>query len=92
MNDPKVVSAIRLMVTESRKNVEWAISEVMSEYEEKFASLDNQYLRERASDIGEIKRRLLSGLGGKKNGFLCQGQKHCFKGENRIIVAGGIDA
>lgn len=87
MNDPKVVTAIKQMVTEEKKNVEWAISDVMSSYEEKFASLDNQYLRERASDIGEIRRRLLSRLSDRKSGFACHGHENCLHGENRIIVA-----
>ncbi len=87
MNDPKVVAAIIRMVKEEKRNVEWAISDVMSSYEEKFASLDNQYLRERSSDIGEIKRRLLGRLGDKKSGFMCHGQEKCKHGMNRIIVA-----
>jgi phosphotransferase system enzyme I (PtsI) len=87
MNDPKVVNSIIQMVNEQRKNVEWAISEVLSSYEEKFANLDNQYLRERSSDIGEIRRRLLSQMGNKKSGFSCKGQAHCSKGHGRIMVA-----
>ena len=84
MNDPKVVAAVRGMVKEEKKNVEWAISDVMSSYEEKFASLDNQYLRERATDIGEIRRRLLGKLSDKRSGFVCHGQEHCKHGQNRI--------
>ncbi len=87
MNDPKVVESIKRMVIEQRRNVEWAISDVFSCYEDKFANLDNQYLRERSSDIGEIKRRLLNQLGNKKNGFVCEGQAQCIKIENRIIAA-----
>lgn len=87
MNDPKVVASIKQMVSEEKKNVEWAISDVMSSYEERFASLDNQYLRERASDIGEIRRRLLSRLSDRRSDFICHGQEHCARGENRIIVA-----
>ncbi len=87
MNDPKVVASVRGMVREEKKNVEWAISDVLRSYEEKFASLDNQYLRERASDIGEIRRRLLGKLGDERSGFVCHGQEHCKHGKNRIIVA-----
>lgn len=87
MNDPKAVEAVRKMVTVDRKNAEWAVSEVLSSYEDRFASLDNQYLRERASDIGEIRRRLLSRLGNTKNGFMCEGHAHCERGVSRIIVA-----
>ncbi len=87
MNDPKVVDAIKSMVLKERKNVEWAISKVLSEYEDRFAKLDNQYLRERATDIGEIKRRLLGGLAIKSGKLLCEGRQNCSRGANRIIVA-----
>ncbi len=92
MNDPKVVESIRRMVTENRKNVEWAISDVLSEYEAKFASLDNKYLRERSSDIGEIRRRLLDRISHKEGGLACEGQAHCRKGSDRIVVAHELTA
>ncbi len=87
MNDPKVVEAIALLITAERKNAEWAIAGVLSEFEEKMASLDNQYLRERSSDLGELRRRLLNRLTNEKIGFLCEGQAHCRRGANRVIVA-----
>lgn len=87
MNDPKVVQSINDMVSKGRKNLEWAVSDVLSGYEEKFMTLDNQYLRERSSDIGEIRRRLLSKINNSKSGFICQGQPHCIMGENRIVAA-----
>jgi phosphoenolpyruvate-protein phosphotransferase (PTS system enzyme I) len=87
MNDPKVIATIKEMVSVNRRNVEWAISDVLSSYEDKFANLDNQYLRERSSDIGEIRRRLLSQLSNKKSGFICEGQAYCIRGTNRLIVA-----
>lgn len=92
MNDPKVVEAIRSIVLQRHKNIEWAVSEVLSGYEDKFAALDNEYLRDRASDIGEIKRRLLDKLNLKESGLLCEGQAHCRRGTNRIIVAHTLSA
>jgi len=92
MNDPKVVEAIRAIVTERHKNIEWAVSEILGGYEDKFASLDNEYLRDRASDIGEIKRRLLDKLNLRASGLLCSGQAHCRRGTNRIIVAHTLSA
>jgi phosphotransferase system enzyme I (PtsI) len=87
MNDPKVVDTVRSMVTNEMRNLEWAVSDVLSGYEDAFAKLDNQYLRERASDIGEIRRRLLGRITKAKSGLLCEGQSHCSRGANRIIVA-----
>jgi phosphoenolpyruvate-protein phosphotransferase (PTS system enzyme I) len=68
LNDPKVADAIALLITTERKNAEWAITKVMTGFEEKMASLDNQYLRERSSDLGELRRRLLNLLTDEKAG------------------------
>jgi phosphoenolpyruvate-protein phosphotransferase len=92
MNDPKVVQAVITLVTTQRKNLESAISEVLSSYEERFALLDNQYLRERSSDIGEVRRRLLTRLSNKKTGVVCKGQAKCLHNESRIIVAEELTA
>jgi phosphotransferase system enzyme I (PtsI) len=87
LNDPKVADAIALLITAERRNAAWAASKVLTEFEEKMASLDNQYLRERSSDLGELRQRLLNMLTNDKAGFLCEGQAHCRRGANRIIAA-----
>jgi phosphoenolpyruvate-protein phosphotransferase (PTS system enzyme I) len=87
LNDPKVADAIALIITAERKNAEYAIVRVMTGFEEKMASLDNQYMRERSSDIGELRQRLLNLLTDEKTGFLCEGQAHCSRGAHRVIVA-----
>jgi len=87
LNDPGVVAAIKKAVNTDRKNLEWAITDVFSTYEEKFTTLDNEYLRDRSSDFGEIKRRLLNHLYDTRPGFICHNQAHCTRGKDRIIVA-----
>lgn len=87
MNDPTITENIESKIKNEKKNAEAAIFEVFNQYEEKFAKLDNEYIRERSTDIGEIKRRLLDFLRNTKPGFACQGQENCTKGTNRIIVA-----
>jgi phosphoenolpyruvate-protein phosphotransferase (PTS system enzyme I) len=87
LNDPKVADAIALLITAERKNAEWAASKVLTEFEEKMASLDNQYLRDRSSDLGELRQRLLNLLTNETAGFLCEGQTHCRRGAHRVIVA-----
>jgi phosphoenolpyruvate-protein phosphotransferase (PTS system enzyme I) len=87
MNDPKVIEGVTGLVKAARKNAEWAIAKILGEFEEMMASLDSQYLRERSSDIGEIKRRLLNNLSNDTAGFICEGQAHCRRGAQRIIVA-----
>jgi len=87
MTDPGIVDAIRQSVAKDRKNLEWAISEVLNNYAEKFSLLDNEYLRDRSSDFGEIKARLLNHLNDSRPGFVCHNQAHCSRGKNRIIIA-----
>ncbi len=92
LHDPEIVGAITEGVRKRRMNVETVITEVYGSYEERFASLDFAYLRERSSDIGEVKRRLLDRLLNTRPGFVCQGQSHCSRGRNRIVVAKELTA
>jgi phosphotransferase system enzyme I (PtsI) len=87
MNDAAIVRQIKDLIRNTRKNVESVIFEVYRNYEEKFRSMDSPYLRERVSDISEIRRRLLDNLKKQKPGFLCEGQQHCQRGAGRVIVA-----
>jgi phosphotransferase system enzyme I (PtsI) len=92
MNDPKVVDVVNKLIGAERKNAEWAIAKVLGEFEDRFASLDDQYLRERSSDISEIRRRLLGLLTNNIEGFVCHGQPHCRRGANRVIAAEELSA
>ncbi len=87
MNDDAIVHKIREGVKVSKNNVESVIADVYRTFEEKFKSMDNLYMRERGSDIREIRRRLLDKLKKQQGGFACEGQAHCQRGANRIIVA-----
>ena len=87
LNDPKVVDAVSLIISAQHKNTEWAVNKVLVGFEDMMASLDNQYLRERSSDISELRRRLLNRLTNSQAGFMCTGQAHCRQGADRIIIA-----
>ncbi len=87
MNDEAIVRQIREGIRSRKRNVEAVIFDVYRAFEEKFKAMDNPHLRERGSDIREIRRRLLDNLKIEKPGFLCEGQEDCHQGANRIIVA-----
>jgi phosphotransferase system enzyme I (PtsI) len=87
MNDPAIVDKVTHAIRIDKQNAEFAIHTVMSGYEEQFRAIDNLYMRERASDIGEVRTRLLDHLHDLRPGFICEGQMHCSRGRNRIIVA-----
>ncbi|MBD3319790.1 MAG: phosphoenolpyruvate--protein phosphotransferase [Chitinivibrionales bacterium] len=92
MNDAAIVEAVRKLVREQHINIEQAINHVYNEYEDKFAGLDNEYLRERSTDMGEIRRRLLDRLNNTSPGFACKGQVHCSEGRDSVIVAEELSA
>jgi phosphotransferase system enzyme I (PtsI) len=87
LNDPKIASEIEELIDKNAVNAEAAVSTIMDSHEARLLKIDNEYIRDRATDIGEIKRRLLDILANINPSLLCAGQPHCQKGRNRIIVA-----
>ena len=68
-------------------NAEVAISRTLDVYETRIAEVDDEYIRERATDIGELRRRLLDALGNTHPSLQCDGQERCQRGRDRIIIA-----
>ena len=87
LNDPGVRRDIEALIADNAVNAEAAVTGVMDAYEARLLQLDNEYIRDRATDIGEIKRRLLDIISDINPSLQCAGQPHCQKGRNRIIVA-----
>lgn len=87
VNDVAIVDKIIGGIRAKSLNVEFILSEVFKEYEHRFSQLDSAYLRERTSDISEIRYRLLNILTNQQPKFKCEGQSHCSRGSSRIIVA-----
>ena len=87
LNDGQIADSIAGKLERGKLNAETAVTLVMDEYEQKLMKLDNEYLRDRATDIGEIKRRVLDNLADLNPSLQCAGQEHCQRGRNRIIVA-----
>lgn len=86
LDDESMQAKIRARIGGDGLNAETAIAQVLDGYESRLQEMDNEYIRERASDIGEIKRRLLDVLGNMKPELQCD-EARCQKGRNRIIVA-----
>jgi phosphoenolpyruvate-protein phosphotransferase (PTS system enzyme I) len=86
LEDAVLRDEIVVRIRAGNLNAETAIEQVLNEYEARILSIDNLYLRERASDFGEIKRRLLDVLGNMKPSLQC-GSEQCRRGRDRIVVA-----
>ena len=87
VEDPVLLSQMEERVEQDAVNAEAAVMRALDDYEAALMNIDNQYLRERATDIGEVKRRLLDVLGNTSPSLQCAGFAHCQRGRNRIIAA-----
>lgn len=74
------------MVRQKQHTAESAIIITFDQYESKLLEVDSEYIRQRASDIGEVKRRLLDALRDTSPGFKCEGKGTCQRGKNRIVA------
>jgi phosphotransferase system enzyme I (PtsI) len=68
-------------------NAELAVVEVLDSHEDRISEVDNAYIKERATDIGEVKRRILDVLRDMNPSLQCRGQDHCQRGKGRIVIA-----
>ncbi len=66
LEDEDFVDRIRNLIQEEKVSAEYAVSTVAEEYIELFKNIDNDYLRERTSDIEDLEARLLSLLDGSE--------------------------
>lgn len=87
LSDAALSRQIETAIADRHLNAEAAVSRTLDAYENRLRDLGDPYLKERASDIVEIRRRLLDMLGSMSASLRCWTQQHCQKGMNRIIVA-----
>ena len=67
-------------------NAESAVTRTLDSYESQLLELDDAYLKERASDLGELKRRLLDVLCDTRPAFQCSSDANCQRGRDRIVI------
>lgn len=60
LQDPTLCEAIIHEITQAGKNTAWAVDDVFSEYIQTFETIDDEYMRQRSTDLSEIRRRLLA--------------------------------
>ncbi|MBM4143247.1 MAG: phosphoenolpyruvate--protein phosphotransferase [Lentisphaerae bacterium] len=87
IEDPKLHDAIMKVVTDEGANAEAAVMRVLDAYEARLSAVDDAYIKDRASDFGEAKRRILDVLANMRPSLQCAGEEHCQRGRNRVIVA-----
>ncbi|HUP46692.1 MAG TPA: phosphoenolpyruvate--protein phosphotransferase [Thermoanaerobaculia bacterium] len=64
VSDPAFVDRVIQKIESEQVNAEWALSEVQEEYEARFRSFEDEYLRERMADVKDVAERVLTNLSG----------------------------
>lgn len=62
LQDPEFTGAVTLAIEEQRINAEAALADVTEMTVQIFRDMDDEYLRERASDVVDVSRRIMNGL------------------------------
>lgn len=62
LQDPEVLSRVKIKINKVRMNVEWVLMEVIDELASKLNSMKDTYMRERALDIRDVSQRVLNHL------------------------------
>jgi phosphoenolpyruvate-protein phosphotransferase (PTS system enzyme I) len=64
LGDPKFVGRVEERIRNQAVNAEWAVHKTAEELDQRFAQMDNAYLRERGADLADVARHLLRCLQG----------------------------
>jgi len=67
LDDPELIGEIENNIKNESQNVEFAVQTTVDNFAIMFEQLDNEYMKERASDIRDIGKRLLNNLLQVKN-------------------------
>lgn len=62
INDSEIINAVKPRVENDRENIAFAYQAVTDEYVTLFENMDDEYLKERAADIKDVRTRVLSHL------------------------------
>ncbi|MFJ7978329.1 phosphoenolpyruvate--protein phosphotransferase [Peribacillus sp. NPDC096379] len=62
LSDPELINPIKDKITTEKVNAEFALQEVANMFISTFESMDNEYMKERATDIRDVTKRVMSHL------------------------------
>jgi len=87
LSDEVIDEQIEKCLRDTMMNIEYCVVEIFEAYEDRIASIDNEYIRERGTDFSELKRRILKKLGSLDPGPVCREDACLAQGTLKIIIA-----
>ncbi len=67
LKDQMLIHDTLRLIKQKRMNAEWALNTVLNDIKELFSRVDDEYLKERGSDVEHIVDRILANLAGRKH-------------------------
>ncbi|HYN21968.1 MAG TPA: phosphoenolpyruvate--protein phosphotransferase [Thermoanaerobaculia bacterium] len=64
LSDPHFLGRVEERIRKNQVNAEWAVKKTAEELDERFAHIDDNYIRERSEDLMDVSRHLLRSLQG----------------------------
>ncbi len=87
LEDSVLLDKISSLIRDKFLNVEYSVKTIFEEYEQIFENMNNEYMRERALDFRELKKRILSYFTGETGKFKCDVGSKCLHKLERIVLA-----
>jgi phosphotransferase system enzyme I (PtsI) len=81
LSDVKFLGRVEERIRTQKVNAEWAVHKTTEELDQRFAQMDNPYLRERGADLSDVARHLLRCLQGTSHHEACE------LAPNAVVVA-----
>ena len=64
LEDPELISQVNFKIQEQKVNAEYAVKEIIDNFIASFEAMEDEYIKERATDIGDVGTRILKNLMG----------------------------
>lgn len=64
IQDPEYINSINNKIDSEHVNAEYAVNEVMNEFYAVFNAMDNEYMKQRGSDVKDVSKRIIRILNG----------------------------
>jgi phosphoenolpyruvate-protein phosphotransferase (PTS system enzyme I) len=66
LEDPSLLAGLEKVITEERVRAEWALSRTNARYEQVFEAINDEYFKQRKSDISDVLAKIYRNLEGRK--------------------------
>jgi phosphotransferase system enzyme I (PtsI) len=91
LQDDELVSGVQRWITERLYNAEWALTTQLEVIARQFDEMEDEYLRERKSDLEQIVERVLRAMKGTSSPIMVHQQRATRKSQQDLLIDDTVD-